>query len=68
MNNIIADYDKMVILKSVVKDWNMGTAGITSSESLDRVRSIVCPRPKPTADDIAWAEKRVEELEVENAH
>ncbi len=61
MGNIITDYDKMVILRDIVKEWSRGD--VLSREAVDRVRSMVCPRPKPTAEDIAWAEKRLEELE-----
>lgn len=56
-------YDKMNEVLEVVED--LVCDKIDEDEALYRLRSLICPRPKPTPEDIAWAEKRAEELEEE---
>lgn len=58
------DSDKvMELIRSATDDWLSGELSSFAAHMV--IGNIICPQ-KPTVEDIAWGEKRIEELEEEN--
>ncbi len=55
------DSDKMMeLIRSATDDWLSGELSSFAAQMV--IGNLLCPQ-KPTAADIEWAERRVEELE-----
>jgi hypothetical protein len=57
--------DKLNDVHRVLHEWRLRI--IADDDAEYRIRAILCPRPKPTTADIAWAEKRAGALEEDNS-
>lgn len=62
MNN---SNDRLNQIQRVIHQWRWLKLSAFKAEY--RIKALLCPRPKPTPEDIAWAEKRAGELEEDNS-